>query len=316
MTEERKAGWLKRLASGLSKSTATLSDGISQIFTARQLDEDTLEDLEDLLISADLGPAVAAQVTHEIAVRRYDANIDADGVKRIVAAEVAKIVEPIARPLDLDLSTTPQVILVVGVNGSGKTTTIGKLARKFTDAGKSVMLAAGDTFRAAAIEQLQIWGERTGAPVVTSELKGDAAALAYRAVDRAIADKHDILMIDTAGRLQNRTELMDELAKIIRVIQKKLPDAPHHTLLVLDATTGQNAVNQIDIFSKVAQISGLVMTKLDGSARGGVLVAAAEKFDLPIHYIGVGEAVEDLQPFDAQDYACMLVGADRRADPA
>lgn len=300
--------WLSRMAQGLSKSSAQLSDGITGIFTKRQLTEEALEDLEDLLITADLGPAVAAKITHAIAVNRYDANIDANGIKQVVADEVAKIVSPIARSMEMDFSQTPQILLMVGVNGAGKTTTIGKLAKKFSDQGKKVMLAAGDTFRAAAVEQLQIWGQRTGAPVVTTALNGDAASLAYEAVEKARADKIDILMIDTAGRLQNRTELMEELAKIIRVIKKQIPDAPHHTLLVLDASTGQNAVSQIEIFAKTANVTGLVMTKLDGSARGGVLVAAAEKFDLPIHFIGVGEAVEDLHPFTADAYGQMLVG--------
>lgn len=305
---EQKQSWFQRLKSGLKRSSSAISEGVSSIFTMRKLDSDTLEELEDLLITADLGVSAAAKITAALAVGRYDKEISNEEVTQVLSDEVEKILTPVAKPLDINRGNKPHVILMTGVNGAGKTTTIGKLAKRFKGEGKSVMLAAGDTFRAAAIEQLQIWGERVGAPVVTKDLGSEAAALAYAAVERAIEDNIDVLIIDTAGRLQNRTELMEELAKVVRVIGKRLPDAPHDTLIVLDATTGQNAVHQVEIFEKIAKITGIIMTKLDGSARGGVLVACADKFDIPIHAIGVGEAIEDLQPFNPKDFATSLVG--------
>lgn len=308
--EDEKEGWFKRLKQGLKKSTSAMSDGISGIFTKRKLDDDTLEELEDLLITADLGVAVAGRVTTALAKDRFDKEISDEEVKSVLAAEIESILTPVAKPLEIKPENKPHVILMAGVNGAGKTTTIGKLGKKFKDEGKRVMLAAGDTFRAAAVEQLQVWGERVGVPVITKELGSDAAALAYEAMERAIADNVDVLLIDTAGRLQNREELMDELAKVVRVIGKKLDGAPHDTVIVLDASTGQNAVHQVDVFQKIANISGIVMTKLDGSARGGVLVACADKFGLPVHAIGVGEAIEDLQPFNAREFAEALVGID------
>ena len=278
--------------------------------TARRVVDDVmLESLEELLIQADMGVETAVQVTANIAEGRYGKRVSVAEIKSALAAEVARIMEPVARPMPL-YPTKPQVVLVVGVNGSGKTTTIGKLASQFKAAGKSVVIAAGDTFRAAAVEQLQVWGKRAGVPVLTAPEGSDPASLAFDAMTRAQADGADLLMIDTAGRLQNRADLMEELSKIVRVIRKKDPDAPHNTLLVLDATTGQNALNQVEIFRKLADVSGLVMTKLDGTAKGGVLVALANRFGLPIHAIGVGEQIDDLQPFDPEDFARALVGID------
>ncbi len=306
--EPEKSGWFKRLKGGLRKSTSAISGGITGIFTKAKLDDDTLEDLEDLLITSDLGVAVAAKLTATLAKDRFDKEISSDEVKTFLAHEIEEILSPVAVPLALNPANKPHVILMAGVNGAGKTTTIGKLAKKFKDDGKKVMLAAGDTFRAAAVEQLQVWGERTGVPVITKQLGADAAALAYEALERALADGVDVLLIDTAGRLQNREELMAELAKVVRVIGKKIEGAPHDTVIVLDASTGQNAVHQVEVFQKLANISGIVMTKLDGSARGGVLVACADKFGLPVHAIGVGEAIEDLAPFNARDFARTIVG--------
>lgn len=305
---EEKKSWFQRLKAGLRKSTSAISGGISDIFTKTRLDDDTLEELEDLLITSDLGVSVAAKLTQAVAKGRYDKEISGEEVKQVLADEVEKILSPVARPLVINAENKPHIILMAGVNGAGKTTTIGKLAKKFREDGKSVMLAAGDTFRAAAVEQLQVWGERNNVPVVTKEIGADAAALAFEAVERATREGTDVLLIDTAGRLQNRDELMAELAKVVRVIGKKIGGAPHDTVIVLDATTGQNAVHQVEVFQKLANISGIVMTKLDGSARGGVLVACAEKFGLPVHAIGVGEAIEDLQPFDAREFARALVG--------
>lgn len=308
--EDEKSGWFNRLKKGLKKSTSAVSDGITGIFTKRKLDDDTLEELEDLLITADLGVSVAGKVAQALSKDRYNKEISDEEVKEILAAEIENILTPVAKPLTLDPANKPHVILMAGVNGAGKTTTIGKLGKKFKEEGKSVMLAAGDTFRAAAVEQLQVWGERVGVPVITKEIGSDAAALAYEAMERAINESVDVLLIDTAGRLQNRDELMAELAKVVRVIGKKLDGAPHDTVIVLDATTGQNAVHQVEVFQKLANISGIVMTKLDGSARGGVLVACADKFGLPVHVIGVGEAIEDLQPFSPREFAQALVGLD------
>lgn len=275
----------------------------------RVLDDAMLESLEELLIQADMGVETALRVTANIAEGRYGKRISAQEIKEALAAEIARIMEPVAKPLPL-YPTKPQVVLVVGVNGSGKTTTIGKLASQFRGAGKKVIIAAGDTFRAAAVEQLQVWGTRAGVPVLTAPEGSDPASLAYDAMVKAQAEGADLLMIDTAGRLQNRADLMEELAKIVRVIRKKDPDAPHNTILVLDATTGQNALSQVAIFRDLANVSGLVMTKLDGTAKGGVLVALADRFGLPIHAIGVGEQIDDLQPFDPKDFARALVGLD------
>ncbi|MEL6549094.1 MAG: signal recognition particle-docking protein FtsY [Pseudomonadota bacterium] len=275
----------------------------------RVLDDDMLEQLEELLITSDMGVDTALRVTANMAEGRMGRRLSARDIKSLMAQEIARIMEGVARPLPI-YPKTPQVVLVVGVNGSGKTTTIGKLASQFRAAGKSVVIAAGDTFRAAAVEQLQVWGDRAGVPVLTAPEGSDPASLAFDAMTKAEAEGADLLMIDTAGRLQNRADLMEELAKIVRVIRKKDPDAPHNTLLVLDATTGQNALSQVETFQKLADVSGLVMTKLDGTAKGGVLVALADKFGLPIHAIGVGEQIDDLAPFDPEEFAAALTGLD------
>ncbi len=276
----------------------------------RTLDDDMLEQIEELLIAADMGVDTALRVTANLAEGRMGRKVSTREIKELLATEIARIMEPVARPMPL-YPKRPQVVLVVGVNGSGKTTTIGKLASQFRAAGKKVVIAAGDTFRAAAVEQLQVWGERAGVPVMTAAQGSDPASLAFDALTRAQEEGADLLMIDTAGRLQNRADLMEELAKIVRVIRKKDPDAPHNTLLVLDATTGQNALSQVETFRKLADVSGLVMTKLDGTAKGGVLVALADKFGLPIHAIGVGEQLDDLAPFDPEEFAAALTGLDR-----
>jgi fused signal recognition particle receptor len=308
-----KRSWWTRLSEGLSRTSSALTTGISDLFTKRKLDADTLEDLEDILIQADLGVNTAQRVAKAVGAGRYDKGVTPDAVRAILANEVAGILRPVATPLQVDDSQTPFVILMVGVNGSGKTTTIGKLAARFRAQGKSVMLAAGDTFRAAAIEQLKVWGERTGCAVVAREQGSDASGLAYDALTAAKANGTDILLIDTAGRLQNRAELMAELAKVVRVIRKQEASAPHAVLLVLDATVGQNAHMQVEAFRDTAGVTGLVMTKLDGTARGGILVALAEKFALPIHFIGVGEGVDDLEPFEAEDFARAVAGLERVA---
>jgi len=276
----------------------------------RTLDDAMLEQLEELLIASDMGVDTALRVTANMAEGRLGRKLSVTEIKTILSDEIARIMEPVAKPLPL-YGKTPQVVLVVGVNGSGKTTTIGKLAAQFRAAGKSVVIAAGDTFRAAAVEQLQVWGERAGVPVLTAPHGSDPASLAYDAMGRAQADGADLLLIDTAGRLQNRADLMEELSKIVRVIRKKDPEAPHNTLLVLDATTGQNAISQVKVFQEISDVSGLVMTKLDGTAKGGVLVSLADKFGLPIHAIGVGEQIDDLQPFDPQEFADALTGLER-----
>jgi len=281
-----------------------------QTIVRRTLDDDMLEQLEELLIAADMGVDTALRVTANMAEGRLGKKLSVSEIKELMSTEVARIMDPVARPLPL-YPRTPQVVLVVGVNGSGKTTTIGKLASQFKAAGKKVVIAAGDTFRAAAVEQLQVWGERAGVPVLTAAQGSDPASLAFDAMTKAESDGADLLLIDTAGRLQNRGDLMEELAKIVRVIRKKDPTAPHNTLLVLDATTGQNALNQVKVFQEISDVSGLVMTKLDGTAKGGVLVALADKFGLPIHAIGVGEQIDDLQPFDPQEFADALVGYER-----
>ncbi|ABS13646.1 signal recognition particle-docking protein FtsY [Brucella anthropi] len=303
-----KLSWFERLRRGLLRSSNSLSESIGGIFTKRKLDDDTLQDLEDVLIQADLGLETAMRVTDALASGRYGKDVTGEEVRTIMGAEIEKVLGPVAKPLELDLSHKPHVILVVGVNGTGKTTTIGKLAAKLTAGGLKVMLAAGDTFRAAAIEQLHIWGERTGSPVVSSKLGADAAGLAYDAWEKAKEAGSDVLIIDTAGRLQNKAELMDELAKIVRVLGKHDPEAPHTVLQTLDATTGQNALNQVEIFKNIAGVNGLVMTKLDGTARGGILVAISAKHKLPIYFIGVGEGVDDLEPFAAKDFARAIAG--------
>ncbi|WP_370304371.1 signal recognition particle-docking protein FtsY [Pseudooceanicola sp.] len=285
-----------------------LGRGEPKTVVRRALDDDMLEQLEELLISADMGVDTALRVTANMAEGRFGRKLSAAEIKRLLADEITRVMEPVARPLPL-FPKKPQVVLVVGVNGSGKTTTIGKLASQFRAAGKHVVIAAGDTFRAAAVDQLQVWGDRAGVPVLTAPEGSDPASLAYDAMEKAQAEGADLLMIDTAGRLQNRADLMEELAKIVRVIRKKDDSAPHNTLLVLDATTGQNALSQVEIFRKIADVSGLVMTKLDGTAKGGVLVALADKFGLPIHAIGVGEQIDDLAPFDPEEFALALTGA-------
>ncbi|HUF56533.1 MAG TPA: signal recognition particle-docking protein FtsY [Thermohalobaculum sp.] len=276
----------------------------------RVLDDAMLEELEELLITADMGVETALKISARLADGRYGTRVSTEEIKAALADEIAKVLKPVARPLPI-YSKRPQVVLVVGVNGSGKTTTIGKLAAQLREAGKSVVVAACDTFRAAAVEQLQVWGERAGVPVLTAAQGSDPAALAYDAMAKAEAEGADLLLVDTAGRLQNRADLMEELAKIVRVLAKRDPDAPHNTVLVLDATTGQNALSQVEIFQKIADVTGLVMTKLDGTAKGGVLVALADRFNLPIHAIGVGEQLDDLSPFDAADFAAALTGVER-----
>ena len=302
----KKQGWLQRLASGLKRSSDQLTGSIAAVFTRRKLDQAMLDDLEDILIQADFGVDMATDVTDALRRDRFDRDITSDEVREVLAAEIVKVLDPVAQPLAIDAGQKPYVILMVGVNGTGKTTTIGKLASLFRAQGRSVMLAAGDTFRAAAIEQLQVWGDRTGAPVIKKPAGSDASGLAYEAVERARAEGVDVLLVDTAGRLQNRDELMSELEKIIRVIKKVDPSAPHATLLTLDATTGQNALNQVEIFGKRAGVTGLVMTKLDGTARGGILVAIARKFALPVYFIGVGEGIDNLEPFAARDFAAAI----------
>ena len=304
----QKKSWLSRLTAGLSKTSSKLADGITGIFTKRKLDGATLEDLEDLLIESDLGLATAERITDTLKKSRYDKNISPDEVREILASEVAKVLTQVARPLIIDPAKKPHVILVVGVNGSGKTTTIGKLAAQFRREGRKVYMAAGDTFRAAAVEQLKVWGERSGAPVITRPLGADSSGLAFDAMREATEAGADILLIDTAGRLQNKAALMDELEKVIRVIRKIDPTAPHDCVLVLDATTGQNALTQVEVFRQRAGVSGLVMTKLDGTARGGILVAISERHQLPVHAIGVGEGIDDLAPFAPDDFAKSIAG--------
>ena len=303
-----KLSWFQRLRQGLARTSSQLTGQIAALFTKRKLDEDTLDELEDLLIQADLGVETAMRVTGALSSERYGKDVSGEDVSRIMAAEITKVLKPVAKPLALDLSHKPHVILVVGVNGAGKTTTIGKLAAKLSGSGLKVMLAAGDTFRAAAIEQLKIWADRTGSTFLGTKLGADAAGLAYEAFEKARAEKSDVLIIDTAGRLQNRTELMAELEKIVRVLGKLDPEAPHTVLQTLDATTGQNAMNQVEIFRNVAGVNGLIMTKLDGTARGGILVAIAAKHKLPVYFIGVGEGVDDLEPFEAEDFAAAIAG--------
>ncbi|HHY48184.1 MAG TPA: signal recognition particle-docking protein FtsY [Alphaproteobacteria bacterium] len=304
----RRVSWLERLTGGLRRSSDQLTSGIASVFTKKKLDQQMLDELEDLLIQSDFGLDMASRVVEGLRRERFERDITPEEVRAVLAAEIEKVLAPVARPLTIDPDKKPFIILVVGVNGTGKTTTIGKLAGLLRAEGKSVMLAAGDTFRAAAIEQLEVWGQRTGAPVVTRPAGSDASALAFDAVTRAKAEGVDVLLIDTAGRLQNRDELMAELEKIIRVIKKVDPTAPHATLLTLDATTGQNALNQVEIFARRAGVTGLVMTKLDGTARGGILVAIAERFGLPVHFIGVGEGVDNIEAFEARQFAAAIAG--------
>ncbi|MET4735817.1 fused signal recognition particle receptor [Thalassospira sp. MBR-102] len=308
MSEEGKKSWFARLKDGLKRSSSKLTTGIADIFTKRRLDDDALEEFEDLLITSDLGVTTAAKLGAELSRTRFDKEVDPAEIQEFIATEVAKILEPVAKPLVIDATRKPHVILVVGVNGSGKTTTIGKLAKTYRDQGLKVMMAAGDTFRAAAVEQLKVWGERTGCPVIARDTGADAAGLAFDAIDQAKREGYDLLLIDTAGRLQNKAHLMDELKKIVRVIHKRDETAPHDTLLVLDATTGQNAHSQVEVFSEATNVTGLIVTKLDGTAKGGVVVALAEKFAKPVHAIGVGESAEDLRPFEAKSFARSLAG--------
>jgi fused signal recognition particle receptor len=313
---EAKRSWFAQLKSGLSRTSNSLSENLAGVLTKRKLDEDTLDELEEVLIRADLGVAMADRIRAAIAGGRFDKGLTPDDVRAVLADEVARVLEPVAQPFALDESAKPHVMLVVGVNGTGKTTTIGKLAHQFARDGKTVMLAAGDTFRAAAIDQLKVWGGRVGAEVVARDVGADPAGVSFEALERAKLQGADVLLIDTAGRLQNKGDLMAELAKIVRVLKKLEADAPHSVVLVLDATTGQNAINQVQTFQEIAGVTNLVVTKLDGTARGGILVAIAERFGLPINAIGIGEGIEDFEPFDAQDFARAIAGAGRENDAA
>jgi fused signal recognition particle receptor len=306
--DDARPGWWRRLSAGLARTSTSIGDAIGDLVRKRKLDAATLGELEDALIRADLGVETATRIAAAVGEGRYDKTIAADEVKAILAAEVEKVLAPVARPLVVDAGAKPFVLLVAGVNGSGKTTTIGKLAAKFRAEGRTVVLAAGDTFRAAAIDQLKIWGARAHVPVIAREPGADAAGVAFEALSSAKAQGADILIVDTAGRLQNKAVLMGELEKIVRVMKKVDPTAPHAVLLVLDATVGQNALAQVEVFRSVAGVTGLAMTKLDGTARGGILVAIAERFGLPVHFIGVGEGVDDLEPFAARDFARAIAG--------
>lgn len=308
MTEQpKRSGWLSRMRDGLRKSSSTISTGIASIFKGATIDQGALDQLEDLLISADLGVTTANALVADLAKHR-PADTSADGIRAALAQQVADKLRPVAQPLSFDAGGRPQVVLVVGVNGTGKTTTIAKLAARLSTEGKSVMLAAADTFRAAAIEQLQVWGGRLGCPVIAKQAGADPAAVAYEAYEQARASDVDILLIDTAGRLHNKADLMAQLQKTTKALKKLDPDAPHHCVLVLDATTGQNAHVQVQTFRDLVSVTGLVVTKLDGSARGGVVVALAERFGLPIHAVGVGEGADDLQPFDPDEFGRALLG--------
>ena len=311
MSDETNTPWHKKLLGGFRRTSERLSENLTGLVTKSRLDTDSLDDIEDALIMSDLGPATARRIREKLSDSRYERGIDEAGIRQVVADEIQGTLSPVAKPLDIIAFPRPQVILVIGVNGSGKTTTIAKLAHLFLEQDYGVMLAAGDTFRAAAIGQLKVWAERLGVPIVTGPEGGDAAGIVFDAVKQATETGIDVLIVDTAGRLQNKRELMDELAKIRRVLGRLNPASPHDVVLVLDATTGQNALSQIEIFKEVAGVTGLVMTKLDGTARGGVLVAAAEKFGLPIHAIGVGETIEDLRPFDPAELAHIIAGADK-----
>jgi len=300
--------WLKKLTSGLSKTSAKVTASLSSLLGRSSIDAASIEEVEDALIAADLGTRVAARLAEGVRRHKFDGEVTAPALAGALADGITEILDPVAMPLDIDPAKRPHVVLLVGVNGSGKTTTAGKLAQQWHQQGKSVMLAAGDTFRAAAIEQLLVWGERTGTEVVAGDQGGDAAALAYQAMEKASAQGTDVLIIDTAGRLQNRSELMDELAKIVRVIRKLDDSAPHDSVIVLDGTVGQNAISQVSAFKEVADVSGLIVTKLDGSAKGGVVITLADTFGLPVHAVGVGEGADDLQPFEARDFANALAG--------
>ncbi len=309
MTEEKdKKGWLARLRGGLAKSTKRVTESIAGLFTKKKLDQQTLDELEEALIQADLGVTVAARLVERLGKERFGREVTDEEVRLAFADDIAEILQPVATPLAIDPTRKPHVVLVVGVNGSGKTTTIAKLAHLFKGEGRKVMLAAGDTFRAAAVEQLKVWGERAGVPVISKEAGADAAGLAYEALERARTEGCDVLLVDTAGRLHNKTNLMEELAKIVRVIRKLDATAPHSCLLVLDATTGQNAHAQVETFKNLSPVDALVVTKLDGSAKGGVLVALAEKFKLPVVAVGIGEGIDDLRPFEARAFARGLMG--------
>ncbi len=299
----------ERLKSGLARSTGAFGENLTAVFTHKKLDAETVAELEEALIKGDLGAGLAVKLSAAVAKGRYDREISESELRAVLSAEIAKVLAPVERPFAVDRTKTPFIVLVAGVNGTGKTTTIGKIARRLTDEGRSVVLAAGDTFRAAAIEQLQVWGQRSGADVVARAAGADAAGLAYDAIERARQTGADVVLIDTAGRLQNKAGLMAELEKMVRVIKKLDASAPHSVLLVLDATTGQNAISQVEAFKAAVPLSGLVMTKLDGTAKGGILVALADKFALPVHFIGVGEAAEDLQVFSANAFAKALTGA-------
>lgn len=306
---EESVSWSQRLTSGLAQSSRKFTQGIADSFTKRLLDQAALDRLEEILIEADLGPTLAAKLVQDFSDTRFGSEVTGEEVKNALATQIAAILQPVAKPLSIDDNNKrPFVILMVGVNGSGKTTTIGKLAQQFTQAGNKVVMAAGDTFRAAAVEQLQMWGQRTGATVIAKGLNTDSAAVAFEAVQQAQSDHADIVLVDTAGRLHTKSNLMEELTKISRVIQKQIPDAPHAVVLTLDATIGQNAVTQVEQFNMAVPLSGLIVTKLDGSARGGVVVSLAERFNLPVFAIGVGEGADDLQPFDADEFARALVG--------
>ncbi len=308
MSDSEPKSWREKLFGGLKRTSEKLGTNLTGVFTKAALDEQTLDEIEEALIVSDLGPAMAMRIRDRLAEGKFNKVLTEEYIREIIAEEVEKVLIPVARPLEFK-PYRPQVVLVIGVNGSGKTTTIAKLAKRFQEQGRSVMLAAGDTFRAAAIGQLKVWAERIGVPIVSGKEGGDAAGLAFEAVKQATEQNIDILIVDTAGRLQNRTELMDELAKIRRVLGRLDPASPHDVVLVLDATTGNNALSQIEVFKEVAQVTGLVMTKLDGTARGGMLVAAAEKYGLPIHAIGVGETIDDLRPFDPADMAKAIAGS-------
>jgi fused signal recognition particle receptor len=306
-SKENTRSFWQRLSGGLKRTSASLSGAITDLVTKRRLDDEMIGEIEEVLIRADLGLESAARIAAAVGEGRYDKTITADEVKEVVAAEIEKLLEPVAKPLVMN-SARPFVVLVVGVNGSGKTTTIGKLAAKTRAEGRSVMLVAGDTFRAAAIDQLNIWGTRTGAAVIARAPGADAAGLAFDALTQARRDGIDLLLVDTAGRLQNKSVLMDELEKIVRVMKKNDPTAPHAVLLVLDATVGQNALSQVEVFRQVAGVTGLAMTKLDGTARGGILVAIAARYGLPVHFVGVGEGIDDLAPFSAREFARAIAG--------
>lgn len=304
---EEKQGWFAQLRQGLARTSASLTGNVASVLTKRRLDEETLDELDEVLIKADLGPAMAGRVREELAHSRHEKGIAPEAVREVLAAEISKVLQSVAKPLELS-PARPNVILVVGVNGTGKTTTAAKLANNFMRSGHSVLLAAADTFRAAAIDQLKLWAGRIGAEVVAKDVGADPAGVAYEAFERARTEGKDVLLIDTAGRLQNKSDLMAELAKIVRVLKKLDDTAPHGVLLVLDATTGQNALAQVAVFKEIAGVTGLVVTKLDGTARGGILVAIAERYGIPINAIGIGEGIDDLEPFDADSFARAIAG--------